>query len=179
MRGSTAIVDRTRGTYVLWGMGEKQAKKTCEALGEEWERDKVVQGCLAKENFGGDKTIKTFVRKRNGLLVARNEDLRSAARDNVPAMLDALADAVADAAKRGQPFTKTGANGLFTRRQELPAMLAGISRHQFEEAAQRLLDDKRLVLCISKGSTSKKWLDVPDGDFALGVGEITRGAAEV
>lgn len=179
VRGSTAIVDRTRGTYVLWGMEEKQAKKTCEALGEEWERDKVVQGCLAKENFGGDKTIKTFVRKRNGLLVARNEDLRSAARDNVPAMLDALADAVADAAKRGQPFTKTGANGLFTRRQELPAMLAGISRHQLEEAAQRLLDDKRLVLCISKGSTSKKWLDVPDGDFALGVGEITRGAAEV
>ncbi len=49
-------------------------------------------------------------------------------------------------------------------------MLAGISRHQLEEAAQRLLDDKRLVLCISKGSTSKKWLDVPDGDFALGVG---------
>lgn len=178
VRGSTAIVDRTRGTYVLWGLGEKQAKHVCTSLGEEWERDKVIQGCLAKENFGGDKSIKTFVRRKNGLLVVRNADLASAARENVPALLESLELACADAARRGQPFTRTGANGLFARRQELPAMLKGISRHQLENAAQKLLDAQRLVLCISKGSTSKKWLDVPDGDFALGIGEIAKGATE-
>lgn len=178
VRGSTAIVDRTRGTYVLWGLGEKQAKHVCAQLGEKWERDKVIQGCLAKENFGGDKSIKTFVRRKNGLLVVRNADLAAAARENVPALLESLTQACADAARRGQPFTKTGTNGLFARRQELPADLRDVSRHPLEKLAQDLLDSRRLVQCISKGSTSKKWLDVPDGDFALGVGEIVRGAAE-
>lgn len=178
VRGSTAIVDRTRGTYVLWGLGEKQAKQVCASLGEKWERDKVIQGCLAKENFGGDKSIKTFVRRKNGLLVVRNADLAAAARENIPAMLESLTEACADAARRGQPFTKTGSNGLFARRQELPASLRDASKHVLDRLAQELLEAKRLVQCISKGSTTKKWLDVPDGDFALGVGEIVRGAAE-
>ena len=178
VRGSTAIVDRARGAYVLWAVDEKQARSACSALGEEWERSKVIQGCLAKENFGGDKSIKTFVRRKNGLLVVRDADLANAARKNVPSSLDALEKACAEAAERGQPFTKTGANGLFVRSQELPLELRVLSRHQLEKLAQKLLDAQRLVLCITKGSTTKKWLDVPEGDFALGTGEIVSGAKE-
>lgn len=178
VRGSTAIVDRTRGTYVLWHMGDKQSKAVCKSLGEKWKRGKVVQGCLAKENFGGDTSIKTFVRRENGLLIVRDDDLYNAAREDIPAMLECLENACAEAAARCQPYTKTGANGLYTRRQELPAMLRGLSRQTLEDLAQDLLEKHKLVLCISKGSTSKKWLDIPGGDFALGLGEIARGATE-
>lgn len=60
----------------------------------------------------------------------------------------------------------------------MPAELRGLSKHLLDQYAQRLLEAKRLVLCIAKGSTSKKWLDVPDGDFALGLGQFATGATE-
>lgn len=178
VRGSTAIVDRTRATYVLWGAAESRSKEICKVLGEKWKRSKVIQGCLAKENFGGDTSIKTFVRKENGLLVARNVELQTAAREDIPALLNVLERACAEAAQRGQPFTRTGDNGLYMRRQELPVELNGLARRSLEEYVQRLLEEKRLVLCIAKGSTSKKWLDAPEGDFALGMGQFAAGATE-
>lgn len=178
IRGTSAIVDNARAAYVLWGVEEKAGRAACSALGVEWARNSVMKGCLVKSNGPGDREIKTWIRNKAGLLEVRNEQLRSVARERTPALLDSLAAACAEAAQRGQPFTKTGANGLFTRRQELPAELRSLARHPLETYAQRLLEAKRLVLCIAKGSTSKKWLDVPDGDFALGLGQFATGATE-
>lgn len=178
IRGTSAIVDNARAAYVLWGVEEKTGKAACAALGVNWTRNRVMRGCLVKSNGPGDREIKTWIRNDAGLLEVRNEQLRSAARERTPALLDSLAAVCAEAAQRGQPFTKTGANGLFTRRQELPAELNGLSKHSLEQYAQRLLEEKLLVLCIAKGSTSKKWLDVPNGDFALGLGQFATGAAE-
>lgn len=178
IRGTSAIVDNARAAYVLWGVEEKAGRAACAALGVDWARNRVMRGCLVKSNGPGDREIKTWIRNEAGLLEVRNEQLRSVARERTPALLDSLAAACAEAAQRGQPFTKTGANGLFTRRQELPVELRSLARHPLETYAQRLLEEKRLVLCIAKGSTSKKWLDVPDGDFALGLGQFATGAAE-
>lgn len=178
IRGTSAIVDNARAAYVLWNVEEKAGRTACAALGVDWARNRVMKGCLVKSNGPGDREIKTWIRNEAGLLEVRNEQLRSAARERTPALLDSLAAACAEAAQRGQPFTKTGANGLFTRRQELPAELRSLARHPLETYAQRLLEAKRLVLCIAKGSTSKKWLDVPDGDFALGMGQFAIGATE-
>lgn len=178
IRGTSAIVDNARAAYVLWGVEEKAGRAACAALGVDWARNRVMKGCLVKSNGPGDREIKTWIRSEAGLLEVRNEQLRSVARERTPALLDSLAAACAEAAQRGQPFTKTGANGLFMRRQELPVELRSLARHPLETYAQRLLEAKRLVLCIAKGSTSKKWLDVPDGDFALGMGQFATGATE-
>ena len=64
------------------------------------------------------------------------------------------------------------------RRHELPAELRGIGRNKLETFAQQLLDRGNLVLCMAKGGTTKKWMDVPGGNFALGLGEFAMGAAE-
>ncbi len=176
IRGTSAIVDNARAAYVLWGVEEKAGKATCGALGLEWRRNRVMRGCLVKSNGPGDREVKTWVRNDIGLLEVRNEQLKSAAREKVPALMDCLLACVAEAAAKGQPFTRTGSSGLFTRRQELPPELCGIGRNKLEGFAQALLEKGSLVLCIARGSTTKKWLDVPGGDFALGIGEFARGA---
>lgn len=176
IRGTSAIVDNARAAYVLWGVEEKAGKATCGALGVEWRRNRVMRGCLVKSNGPGDREVKTWVRNDTGLLEVRNEQLKSAAREKVPALMDSLLACVAEAASKGQPFTKTGGNGLFARRQELPPELCEIGRNKLEGFAQNLLEKGSLVLCIAKGSTAKKWLDVPEGDFALGIGEFAMGS---
>lgn len=177
IRGTSAIVDNARAAYVLWGVEEKSGKATCAALELEWRRNRVMRGCLVKSNGPGDREVKTWVRNDIGLLEVRNEQLKIATRQRVPALMDSLLACVAEAASKGQPFTKTGSNGLYARRQELPPELCELGRNRLEGFAQDLLEKGTLVLCIAKGSTTKKWLDVPDGDFALGVGDFAMGSA--
>ena len=179
IRGTTAIVDNSRAAYVLWGIDEKSSRATCSMLGVEWKRNRVMRGCLVKSNGPGDREIKTWIRNDIGLLEVRNEQIRSAASVKIPAVLEVLKQACAEAAERGQPFTKTGASGLFVRRQELPEEIRDVSKSKLDEYAQMLLDKKELFLCAAaKGGKAKKWLDVADGKFAMGVGELASGAQE-
>ena len=91
-------------------------------------------------------------------------------------LLDCLVMAIKKAAINGQPFTKTGGNGLYDRRSELPDELATVSRDRLVGMTDALLELGRLVLCVADGSKLKKWLDVPGGEFALGVGQFQIGS---
>lgn len=179
VRGSTAIVDRTRATYVLWSVGESQGKEICEAVGEEWSREKVYRGCVAKENSGGDKSIKTFVRGGNGLLVVRDGAIRNSKSGKTLILEDLLVQDVAKAAEALQPFTRTGANGLMERRAELSSDLQNLGRPTLLSLVDKLLLSGRIVTCIPIGGTTKNRLDVPGGPIATAQQRIQPGAIDV
>ena len=179
VRGSTAIVDRTRATYVLWGVGESQGKEICEVISEDWSRERVYRGCVAKENSGGDKSIKTFVRGANGLLVVKDAVLRNEKGGKGLLLEDALVEAVARAAESLQPFTRTGQNGLVERKAELPTELRDMGRPTLLSMVERLLLSGRIVTCIPIGGTTKNRLDIPGGPIATAQQRIQPGSADV
>lgn len=176
IRGSTALVDHARGAYALWSEKEDKAKKTCESLGEEYKRGKVVKGCLVKHNFPGDSEIQDFVRQENGLLVAASDRIRYQQSIQWPKILDALTDAIAAAAAQGHPFQHTGRHGLYELRERLPEALRTLGEKSLRRACRDLLDAGRVgKYRPAKGGKAEIWLDVPTGDFALGLGELAVG----
>ena len=178
VRGSTAIVDRTRATYVLWSLSDARSKELCAAVNLEWAREKVFCGCVAKENSGGDKSIKTYIRNPNGLLEVQDAAIRQSKAGSQAMLEQDLTQAIAEAAEALQPFSRTGTNGLYARRAELPKSLAGCGRSTLETMVDVLLDKEAVVLCIPIGGTTKNRLDVPDGPIARATGRIQPGARE-
>ncbi len=176
IRGSTALVDGLRLAYALWPAEEARARRVCKEIGLEYASNRVVLGGVVKANGAARRIVSTYVRNEHGLLIDRTADIGAAA----PAQEDlaaALVVAVEAAAKSGQPYTKTGASGLFAMRERLPAELRTLSRHRLEAMAQKAIEDQSIVLCLASGTTAK-WLDVPGGPFAIGLGNFRKGGAQ-
>ena len=178
VRGSTAIVDRTRATYVLWSLSEARSKELCAAVNMEWAREKVFCGCVAKENSGGDKSIKTYIRNTSGLLEVQDAAIKQSKAGSQAMLEQELVQAIAEAAEALQPFAKTGANGLYARRAELPKSLSKLGRGSLENMVDMLLDKELIVLCIPIGGATKNRLDVPGGPIARAESRIQPGARE-
>lgn len=176
IRGSTALVDGLRLVYALWPAEDEKARRICKALGETYEFGKVAFGGVVKANGAARRTMSTYVRNGFGLLVDRTAGLGAAAPDQGD-LFAALVTAIESAAADGQPYTKTGENGLFKQKTRLPAELAGLSRAKLEGLTDMALERKDIVAAIAKGSTTVKWLDVPTGPFAMGLGEFRKGMA--
>lgn len=177
IRGASALVNGGRWAYVLWTDEKSNLREECKWLNIEWEEDFIFKGALVKGNLGGDKGIHTFTRdKKTGLLIDRTQEFRRSVYSNKDQMLDSLVEAVGRAAKAGLPYTKTGANSLYERREELPEPFHKLGRIAFESAVQKLLNNQVLVKAAAKGSKTVQWLDVPDGPFALGVGTFAVGS---
>ncbi|VVB57665.1 AAA domain protein [uncultured archaeon] len=79
-----------------------------------------------------------------------------------------LRDAIASAAERGKPFTKTGSNGLHARRHELPGKFHDMGRPTLEGIAQALLNAGALVpyRLAHRDPQGGQWQDVPGGAVA-------------
>ncbi|MBF0311750.1 MAG: AAA family ATPase, partial [Magnetococcales bacterium] len=176
IRGTTALVDSGRWSYALWSPEDDETKKVCQQLGLRFERDSVFLGAIVKSNWPTDKTVRVFVRDPvSGLLMDRTTSLHHLAGGREE-LLAALETAITKSAANGQPFTRTGGSGLYERRSELPDLLANMTRSRLLEMAETLLGSGRVVLCMAGDSKLKKWLDVPNGEFALGVGRFQTGA---
>lgn len=175
IRGSSAIVDGVRSALVIWKVAENKARSICAAAGEEWARDKVFEAAVVKSNGPADLRIRSLIRDKRGLLLDRDLDIAEA-RGTEDGALVALENDIAQAARDGRPFTHTGVTGVFNRRSELtPTILDHwASKHGLESLVRRLLDDGRIVKC-SVGKVVARYLDVPSGPFASGVGEIVQG----
>jgi len=181
IRGTTAIVDGVRAAYCLWPAMDSDARSVCDKLGYCYESNRVFKGALVKSNGPGDREVKNFVRNERGLLVPEDDRLEKASYEEKE-LKNLLIMEIQAAAEDGQPFTQTGtANGLYEHRDEFgsPA-LKKPGRDTIRKWAKELIVEGAVVLCTSKGSTSKKWLDVPGGGFAEGretyrVGSRTRG----
>jgi phage/plasmid primase-like uncharacterized protein len=177
IRGTTAIVDGVRSTYVLWPMESKYARQKCSLLKTTYQRNKVFSGALVKANGPGDRELKTFVRNDAGLLVVENGKLDSMAYTKSD-LLSAIAIEIQNKAEVGQPYTLSGSNGMFERSEEMIPQLRGLSKHAIQNLAKELLDEGTIVKCTAKGSKAKVWLDVPNGKFACGYGEFAVGAVK-
>lgn len=177
IRGSSALVDSLRGAYALWGMPEKEARKVMKIVEKPFRYNSVVNGAVVKANGAADRSVTTYVRNDFGLLVDHTHLLRNRTCGN-DEQIGILISAIGIAADQGQPFTKTGANGLHTRRQELPEALQRIGRDRLESLCQSLLDSGKVLACLARGGgNTVKWLDIPEGPFASGGGEFRTGGA--
>ena len=168
-------MDGLRLAYALWPADEDKARKVCKALGDPYAVGKVAFGGVVKANGGVRRIMTTYVRNDFGLLIDRSSGLGANA-PNQGDLLAALTIVVEAAAASGQPFTKTGESGLFKQRTRLPEELSGMSRGKLEALADTALKRGTIVAAIATGSTIPKWLDIPGGHFALGLGEFRKGA---
>ncbi|ABK44571.1 TOPRIM domain protein [Magnetococcus marinus MC-1] len=177
IRGTTALVDGGRWSYAFWEVDAEESKKICKKLNRRYERDCVFKGAVVKSNWPTDKAVRIYVREPStGLLVDRSFDLNMLQKNTDDDHLKQLATAIAFAASNGQPFTKSGGSGLYDRRAELPGELKQFSKHKMAEAIDALLDSGKVVQCMGPSSHIKKWLDIPGGEFALGVGQFQLGS---
>ncbi len=174
IRGTGGLVDDVRSVYALWNPKEEQAKATCKTLGEPFERGRVVMGGVVKANGRANLRVTTFLRDARGLLVDRSQDVARAGKSDVD-LLPALKAAIARAAAEGQPYTKTGGNGVYERRHELPEAFHAIGKHRLADWVGSLLDREELVKAMAQGSKLVKWLDVPGGPVASGQAVFVTG----
>lgn len=174
IRGTGALVDGLRVAYALWPAPEKEGRAACKAVKVDFAPNRVVYGGIVKANGKADRIMTVFIRNDFGLLVDRTFEVKGRGPQREESE-DALITAIATAAISGRPFTKTGVNGVGQRRHELPEALQGMGRERLEGVAQKLLESGKVVTCLSRG-TSVKWLDVPGGPFAEGVGTFEAGA---
>lgn len=140
--------------------------------------NRVFFGGIVKSNGPADRNQKIFVRNDNGLLVAVDDMLASVQLSQLELDQLLIMD-IAHAASIGHPFTQSGANGLIReQKHRLSDELKSLNEKRLEGIVIRLLDTGEIVKCTAKGSTSKKWLDVPTGKFALGIGEFELGKGD-
>lgn len=165
IRGTGGLVDGVRAVYALWHPKEEQARAICETLGEPIQRGRVVLGGVVKANGRANLSVTTFLRDARGLLVDCADRLRQC-RPEQDDLLPLLKSAIARAARDGQPYTKTGGNGVYERRHELPEAFHAIGKHRLSAWVDALLTHGDLVTAMAEGSKLVKWLDVPDGPVA-------------
>ncbi|MGO7185306.1 AAA family ATPase [Rhizobium brockwellii] len=175
IRGSTALVDGLRLAYAMWPADEARAKRTCKSLGIHYQPNRIVLGGVVKANGAARRIMSTYARNESGLLIDKTSGLGTSA----PAQDDlrtALVIAIEAAANAGAPFTKTGASGLFEMRERLPEELRRIAKGRLDALAAEALERGEIVRSAAKGEKTAKWLDVPGGLFAIGLGNFTTGA---
>lgn len=178
IRGTSAIVDGVRFALAMWPAPEEVAATAVERLqlGRRAYLD-IVQAAIVKSNEACDQAIHTLRRDARGLLV----DVTAAIADPLelpPREMSALVDAIASAAGEGRPFKRRSRSeaGVAGRRAELPEPLRSWSSRRLERAVETLLDDGRIVAALAGTGGVSRWLDVPSGPFARGVGTFAPGA---
>ena len=174
IRGTGGLVDGVRSVYALWNPKEEQAKTICKTLGEHFERGRVVMGGVVKANGRANMRVTTYLRDDRGLLLDRSQEMVCARQTDVN-LLPELKAAIARAAVEGKPYTKTGGNGVYERRHELPDAFHAISKHKLAEWVSVLLAKQELVGAMAEGSKLVKWLDVPSGPVAGGDAVFIKG----
>lgn len=178
IRGSTALVDGLRLAYAMWPAEEARARKVCKSIGVEFMPGKVVLGGIVKANGAARRIISTYVRNEHGLLVDKTAML-GAATPSTGDLIGALVVTIEAAASAGSPFTKSGASGVFEMRERLPDELKALSKSRLHSLVDDALGKGVVVRAAAKGEKGAKWLDVPGGHFATGLGTFTTGAARM
>ncbi len=176
IRATGGLVDGVRAVYALWLPKDEVVKVVCQRLGITPKRGQVVQGAVVKANGRANLQVTTFVRDDRGLLCDHSEPLRTQSLPHAD-QLTLMRDAIAAAAESGRPYTKTGINGVYERRFELPAPFQEVGKHTLVGIVESLLASGELVQALAAGSSSRtvKWLDVPEGPIAGGVNNFRPG----
>lgn len=177
IRGSSALTSYFR--IVLGAFEATDFKRRMIAIGEKPARKMLFRFGVAKGNINGlMRTEKSLLRGPIGVL----EDVtdRDPFNDvNFHERIAWLVLAVRLAAEAGHPYqTGTGANGLYSRRNELPPILRTTGKYEFSSMLEEAMSNNQVAQCAVAGSKSKNWLDIPDGPLASDEAgaEISKGA---
>lgn len=180
IRGTAGLVDGVRSVYALWPTPEPDGRRLAKELGVEWRPDSIVCGCVVKGNGQKLQGVQTYLRDECGVLtdVTAHVHRETASKDE---KLRILRDAIIHAAEYGMPYTKTGKNGVYERRNELPGPLQNIRKSEAADLVDALLlqdhpNGKIKQHRVAKGGQSIQWLDVENGPFSTGCGEFNLGA---
>jgi RecA-family ATPase len=140
IRGSGAIVGAVRVAYCLFP--HPQGQKVCEALGIDFEENKVVYGLVAKANGKARRDRTIYIRHDNGVLEDRTMQYKHAvAGDDALLDRELLAQIIsAHEAGEGYAASSTSKQGLHRRRNDMPAQFHALSAAWFQGAATRLIE---------------------------------------
>jgi hypothetical protein len=169
MRGSGAWIANSRFAYALWKPIPDEAARLSKEVGEPAET--LVWGNLVKANHAGApiNSRRLFARSASGNFLDVTNRLASQG-PTEQQLLKQLAEACAECAAAGLPFTITGNAGLYNGRADLPEPLASMSKHGLENLGNKALDQQMLVKARTAATqASPKFLDVPDGPLATGI----------
>lgn len=188
VRGSSALIGSFRVVLGAWACPDW--KKRMSGMKMEPKKASLYHFGVCKANnpemLDGYLTL---ARESSGMLidVTAKDVLNTSIMDDnkIAALFEDqawLLHAIKVAARDGYPYTsqsKTAANGLFKRANELPPK-AQMGFRRMEQIRDELVKTGKLVLCAAKGSKSRVYLDAPDGKMATdSVGmELASGAYE-
>ncbi|WNO10401.1 AAA family ATPase [Teredinibacter sp. KSP-S5-2] len=175
IRGTGGLVDGVRMAYALWQPPVDTAKEICSSINEIYSRGSVVFGGVVKANGRANMKVTTYVRdEQSGILVDRSYDIAKKKQSN-RADLQELVVAISQAALDGKPYTKTGLNGVWERRFELPNQFRELGKHSLFGMVEQLQLEQRLVAALAPGQSTVKWLDEPNGPVARGEAKFKPG----
>ncbi|WP_265022335.1 AAA family ATPase [Wolbachia endosymbiont (group B) of Ischnura elegans] len=176
IRGTSALVNGVRCSYAFWSVEDTAKLVIFKSIGEAARQNALFYGAVVKANGLADRTIRTYLRnEETGLLEDITERLRIK-NMNEKDLKQHLINAITRAAISGHPFTHTGNTGVYKQRHRLPEEFHSIGRDRIERIVQELLQARKLVKGMAAGSKEDKWLDIPTGPFARGIGKFNCGA---
>ncbi|WP_264378232.1 MULTISPECIES: AAA family ATPase [unclassified Wolbachia] len=176
IRGTSALVNGVRCSYAFWSVEDTAKLTIFKSIGESVRQNALFYGAIVKANGLADRTLRTYLRnEETGLLEDITERLRIK-NMNEKNSKQHLITAITRAAISGHPFTHTGSTGVYKQRHRLPEEFHSIGRDRMERIVQELLQTRKLVKGMATGSKEDKWLDIPSGPFARGVGKFSCGA---
>lgn len=177
VRGSTAIMGSSRVVWGLWHAAD-YARRLKNMHMEAAPGICYRFAILKANNPEMTKDTKTLVRQGSGLLVDVSERLGGIEESAWNKQIAWLEKAIEVAAKARSPFTRTGAHGVYERREQLPEPLRDLSKRKLWELVDELLRARRVVQAdLRKGG--KAALDLPDGVIAKGQGYRDPGTLQV
>lgn len=170
VRGSSALPAAMRLVMGFWHASD--FTRRMRAMGLKPERNQMYRMAVLKvNNPEAVQGMKTLLRAPCGLLedVTLNDTLK----DGPGPLHEAwLVFAIQQAALARQALCKTGANGLYERRAQLPPALQELGREELRSLCDKLLAKRKITtarLAEQKGGHAGH-LDVPDGPFSRGQG---------
>ncbi len=169
MRGSSAWIDNSRAAYALWPPDRKTAGELATKTGAPPEH--LVFGMLRKANHAGAPISERRLFQRDatcGRLIDITHLMKPAGRPADNVLINALVAACAEAAAAGMPFVEHATGGLYDQRDDLPPMLASMSKGKLAELSGAALKAGRLVKAKITPAGVLKYLDAPDGTLARG-----------
>ncbi|WP_341816341.1 AAA family ATPase [Wolbachia endosymbiont (group A) of Nomada goodeniana] len=176
IRGTSALVNGVRCSYAFWSVEDTAKLTIFKSIGESVRQNALFYGAIVKANGLADRTLRTYLRnEETGLLEDITKRLRIK-NMNEKDSKQHLITAITRAAISGHPFTHTGSTGVYKQRHRLPEEFHSIGRDRIERIVQELLQARKLVKGMATGSKEDKWLDIPSGPFARGVGKFSCGA---
>ncbi|WP_341817092.1 AAA family ATPase [Wolbachia endosymbiont (group A) of Agelastica alni] len=176
IRGTSALVNGVRCSYAFWSVEDAAKPTIFKSIGESVRQNALFYGAIVKANGLADRTLRTYLRnEETGLLEDITERLRIK-NMNEKDSKQHLITAITRAAISGHPFTHTGSTGVYKQRHRLPEEFHSIGRDRMERIVQELLQARKLIKGMATGSKEDKWLDIPSGPFARGIGKFSCGA---